>query len=94
MLRALSLQSEVAANGTSTGSTAAEVSADGLAGKLNKIRVGTGASQVNGTTPEEEAAAKSSKAAKEEVAPSVGGSFLKTLISSDFYKNTKVCLFF
>jgi len=93
------LQSEILANGTMTASTAAGATAEGLAGKLSKIKVGTEASQVNGTTPSAGTdgavnAVITPAKADVEVAAAVGGSFLETLTSSDFYKNTRVTFLF
>ncbi|XP_020261059.1 SNF1-related protein kinase regulatory subunit gamma-1-like isoform X1 [Asparagus officinalis] len=87
--------SEIAANGTTDSSIAEGIAAEGLEGKLSKIKVGTAASKVNGTTVAAEtdngvnAAVKHTKAPTE-LASSVDGSFLENLTSSDLYKNTKV----
>ncbi|XP_020112017.1 SNF1-related protein kinase regulatory subunit gamma-1-like isoform X2 [Ananas comosus] len=79
-------QSEVAAHGTAV--SAPGLSISGLAAKLGSFKFRRSASGINDRAGSEAAATSANSGT--EAAASVSGSFFQSLISSDFYKNTKV----
>ncbi|XP_010905197.1 SNF1-related protein kinase regulatory subunit gamma-1 isoform X1 [Elaeis guineensis] len=83
-------QSEVAALGMMADSAVAGLAATLGSVTLETTASGIGGSDVASTTAGGVAAAASPAKSGLEAAASMGGSFFETLISSDFYKNTKV----
>lgn len=79
-LLALLLQSDAAAQKSVSGS------ADGLAKKVANVTLEASGQGSNGVSSDDVA----SETTDSEAAASMGGSFLETLTSSDFYKKTKV----